>query len=774
MSKARTETSHRRRVLAFALALVMLALVPAGAYLVALGGSPYYLIAGLAVGLSAFWAWHGDERSLIAYAALLIGTLLWAVWESGVNAWALQARMAAPLVLGFWVLWPWLARIPRANLGLVAVAAIGLAGYGLSRVDRVEPAGHPATMPTAKNIADHEWRAFGGSLAGGGYSALDQIAPANIGQLDLAWTYKTGVTVPSMGFSAQPIMIDDLLYFCTPNNLVIALDPETGQRRWQFDPQIASVPPSASCRGVSHFTVPNGSGACAERIIFGTSDARLMAVDARTGISCADFGIDGAVDLKRGMGDVPPGTYYVSSPPMIADGKAVIGGWVSDNLSTDMPSGVIRAFDATSGKLAWAWDMDNPELMGEPDKGQTYSRGSANSWGLMSADEELGLVYVPTGNGSPDYFGAFRKPGTEKYASSVVALDVKTGRPRWSFQTVHHDLWDYDVMAKPVLIDLTIGGEQRKALIQTSKRGQIFILDRVTGKPLARIEERPVPQGAVAGDRTSLTQPFSTEMPSFDDTVLTEAMMWGVTPIDQLWCRIRFAGARYDGPLTPPGLEPTILYPSYLGGQNWGGVSIDPERRLMFVNWIRMANYTRLLPRDDPEAIRAGKEFYHEPGKVVSPQEGTPYAVATGAFLSPLNIPCNEPPFGKIAVVDLDKRKIVWEKPFGTSRDAGPFGLTSNFPLPMGVPNQGGALTLRSGVVFIAATQERMLRAFELQTGKLLWKYRLPAGGHTIPMTYVSPKSKRQFVVLPAGGSLPLLSGVGDSLMAFALPQKNP
>lgn len=759
----------RRRVLAIILALVAAALLFGGGKLLLLGGSPYYLLAGVAVLLSAYGSWRGDRRAIWVYLLLLLVTLIWTIAERGGNGWAMQSRLLAPAVLGVWVAWPLLRAVPvKISLSL-AIAALGFPAYLVVSANAVESPGVGFTGKDGQGSG--EWLHYGNSIAGTRFSPLTQITSANVADLDVAWTYRTGATVSGMGFEATPIMVEDALYLCTPNNITIALDAETGQERWRFDPRV-DPPPAGACRGVSYYKVPGGSGACAERIILATTDARLMAVDRRDGKPCAGFGNAGTVDLKRGMGNVIKGYYFVSSAPTIVAGRVILGGWVLDGQHVGEPSGVIRAFDAVTGAFMWAWDMDRPDFHGEPPEGQTYSRGTANSWAPMSGDEALGLVYVPTGNSTPDYWGAHRSEGTEKYASSVVALDVGTGAVRWSFQTVHHDLWDYDVASQPTLIDLPIGGRTVPALIQPTKRGEIFLLDRRTGTPLSPVEERRVPQGAAPGDFLSPTQPFSTGMPGFDRAVLSEARMWGATPLDQLWCRIKFREARYEGALTPPGTRSTIMYPSQLGGINWGGVSVDPERRRMAVNWSRMANYTRLVPRAEADrgGVKASPDGSLHIGAPAA-QMGTPFAADTKAFLSPIGVPCTEPPFGKMAVVDLDTRKIVWERALGSAADSGPLGQASRLPLSMGVPNTGGSLTTRSGLVFIAATQERAIRAFELDSGRLVWRKRLPAGGHATPMSYRSPRSGRQFVVVAAGGNAALASGAGDHVVAFALPE---
>lgn len=758
---------HRRPILALILALIALALIVGGGWLVLLGGSPYYVAAGAAMAGSAWLVLKGDRRGSWLYGVMFLATIFWSLAEAGLNPWGLQARLLAPFVLGLWVFWPTLMRLPRwlPITGVFSVAVVGgLLLYDSGRIEK--PTG--ADRAFASGIAD--WQHYGNTLAGTRFSEAAEITPANAGKLERVWTYRTGTKNPGLGFEATPLMIGDSLYLCTPDNNVISLDPDTGRRLWQFDPG-GVVPPTTHCRGVGYYHVPDADGPCARRILSTTGDARLLALDAKSGRPCAGFGTEGAVDLKLGMEDVRNGYYYVSSAPEVIAGNIIVGGWVLDGQYVGEPSGVIRAYNARTGKLAWAWDMGRPDDRGLPPPGQTYSRGTPNSWAPISGDEALGLIYLPMGNSTPDYWGAHRSAVSERYASSIVALDARTGAVRWSFQTVHHDLWDYDVPAQPTLVDLPVAGRIVPALLQPTKRGELFLLDRRNGRPLAPVKERNVAQGAAPGDWTSPTQPFSTGMPTLSEIELNERTMWGATPLDQLWCRIKFRQARYDGPMTPPGLKSTITYPGYLGGMNWGGASVDPDRHLAVVNWNRVANYTRLVPRAHAGAIKPSITGGAHAGDPV-PQIGTPFALLTEAFLSPLGIPCTQPPFGMIGVIDLTGRKMLWQQPLGSAADSGPLGYRSHLPLWMGVPNQGGSLVTRSGLIFIAASQNRAIWAFELSTGRKLWEARLPAGGHATPMTYVSPRSGRQFIVLAAGGNASLQSGSGDYVMGFALPDR--
>lgn len=758
----------RRLLLAIATGLIAVILLAGGVQLAMLGGSPYYVVAALMVAGTAYFSFHGDWRAIWLYGALLIFTAIWAFWESGDNVWGLQARLLAPVILGIWVAWPILRQVNKTSLVIASAVLVLIPIAWITFANRHETV--EADSPQASGLP-RDWRHYGQDTGGSRFSGLTQINLSNVADLEQAWVYRTGVNRPEIGFEATPLMIGESLYLCTSNNVVISLDAESGKELWRHDPKV-DAPPLAACRGVAYYEVPDANGLCIQRIIFATTDARLMAIDAKSGRTCMGFGSEGTVDLKTGMGEIKAGYYYVSSAPTLVQGKIVVGGWVRDNQEVGEPSGVVRAYDAVTGGFSWAWDVDRPDDPSEPTPGKTYSRGTANSWAPMSADENLGLVYVPTGNATPDYWGGHRSSGSEKYASAVVALDAATGRARWVFQTAHHDLWDYDVASQPTLVDLRLKGKTVPALIQATKRSEVFVLDRRDGTPIVPVEERVAPQGAAAGDWTAPTQPFSTGDWSLDSTILEESSMWGLSPLDQLWCRIKFRQARYEGPMTPPGLKPSITYPSYSGGVDWGSVSVDPERQMMVVNWNRVANYTRLFTRG--EANRRGVNASadgHISVDALLPQDGTPFAAHTAAFLSPLDVPCTQPPFGMIGVIDLKTNKLLWKRPLGTTSDSGPLYIRSHIPLPMGTPNMGGSLMTRADLIFVGATQERRIRAFQSSTGKLVWSHRLPRSGHATPMTYLSPKSGRQFIVIAAGGNAAMGSPQGDYVVAFALRQ---
>jgi quinoprotein glucose dehydrogenase len=617
-----------------------------------------------------------------------------------------------------------------------------------------------------------DWASYGGDAGASHYSPLKSIAPANVSQLKLAWSYQ--VEWPRgkpTTFEVTPLKVGDLVYVCLPLNDVVALDADTGAVRWKYAAHVRDWAGSTICRGLSYYEAPAGTADCPQRLLMASGDATLRAIDARTGAPCTSFGQQGVVDLLVGLGPMKKGVYTPTSPPAIIHGLAVVGSGVPDNGEVENPSGVVRAYDATTGKLVWAWDLDHPDWHGEPPAGEHYSRNTPNAWSLMSTDERLGLVYVPTGNSNPDYYGAHRSAQSEKYSSSVVALDAATGTVRWSFQTVHHDLWDYDVGAQPVLADLpNANGGTVPALIQATKTGQVFVLDRRDGHPVSKVEERRVPQGAGKGDWTAPTQPFSVEMPPFTGPDLKERDMWGLTPLDALWCRIKFRSARYDGPMTPPSEKGWIYSTGFLGGIDWGSVAVDPSRDIMIVNSFRMANRNRFVSGaqfgNDPQA-KLPFPFFH--------QEGSPYfAVYTAVFRSPLGIPCQRPPYGMISAVDLKTHRLLWNRPFGTSRNAGPLGWQLPLDLPMGAPNIGGSLVLGSGIAFIGATLDQYFRAIDVRSGKELWRTQLPSPAFANPMTYLSPRTGRQYVVVASGGNSLLSRDHGLFVMAYALPAAQP
>lgn len=657
----------------------------------------------------------------------------------------------------------------RATSGLkygihVAVAA---AAIGLTSCDSSQTSSGPIDYsgPTAG------WSHYGGTEGGLRSSPLTQITPENIGRLKVAWTYhlgqfKTKSAHPLEAIEATPIIAEGKLYVCSNTSKITALDPETGKEIWAYDPNVnAEGYWLHNCRGVSHYHDSQAAegAVCAGRIFSGTLDGRLVALDAATGKPCEDFGDKGLVDLKADLGKINPGEYSLPSPPVVIGDRIVTGAGVLDNTRTDIPAGVIRAFDARSGALVWAW---NPLAPGKADAefaphGEKYTRGTTNSWSVLSADSERGLVFIPTGNTSPDHYGVLRN-GLDYYSSSIVALKAATGEVAWHFQTVHHDLWDYDVPAQPVLFDFPTDNGPVAALAAATKQGNIYILNRETGVPLVPVEERPVPQtGAVPGETLSPTQPFPTN-PAYimHPGNLTIDDMWGFTFWDRNKCRAAFKNYRNEGLYTPPSLEGSIMFPYTNGIMNWGSVAIDPVRNILIANTTRTLSEITLVPRAEAERRGALGEFFQQ-------AKGTPYAVENNILMSPFGAPCNPPPWGTLAAIDLKAGKRVWEIPLGSTRDMAPFPFWFN----LGVPNLGGSVITASGVVFIAATTDNFFRAFDINSGKKLWQARLPAGGQATPMTYRLRPDGKQFVVIAAGGSKFFRTKTGDSLIAYTLSE---
>ncbi|MDW3652273.1 MAG: pyrroloquinoline quinone-dependent dehydrogenase [Bacteroidia bacterium] len=619
------------------------------------------------------------------------------------------------------------------------------------------------------------WTSYGGTDFGERYSPLTQITKENVDELKIAWEYHTGDVsdgkgeVPtSTAFEATPILVDSTLYFPTPFNRIIALDPESGEERWTFDPQIDLKGFYANqliCRGVSYWKEDScNAGNCDERILMATADSRLIAVQAKDGQPCKDFGNNGEIDLMEGMGETLwKGEYQITSPPAIAGNLAIVGSAVADNMRRDAPSGVVKAYDVRSGELVWSWDLRPPEgvidssLLSEGG----YHLGSPNVWAPMSVDIENDLLFVPTGNPSPDYFGGLRN-GLDYYGSSVVALRASTGEVVWNFQTVHHDLWDFDVPAQPTLTEVEWEGKKVPAVLQATKMGLIFTLNRLNGKPIIPVEERTVPQTTVPGEFTSPTQPYPTAPPPLIRHDLSKDDLWG--PLGMSGdCEESFAKVHYEGAYTPPRLnQATLAYPGVAGGSNWGGIAFDKENQILVANVSDLPYLVTLLPN---EAFEQAKK--DNPGVEITPQTGTPYAMRREAFLSSLGLPCNAPPWGKLIAIDMRKGEILWQQPFGTTKDLAPVPIK----LKYGVPNLGGPLITKSGIIFIAAALDNYIRAFDLKSGEMLWEERLPAGGQATPMTYRTSKENKQYLIIAAGGHGRGGSKLGDSVIAYALPE---
>ena len=616
-----------------------------------------------------------------------------------------------------------------------------------------------------------EWPVYGGE-GGRKFAADTQITAANVHRLKPAWVYHSGDVAATSAAENTPILVDGILYTCSPFNRISALDPTTGREIWSYDPQVditADYSNQLVCRGVSHWQSQDSQGVCASRILMSTVDARLIAVDARTGGLCRDFGRDGVVDLAATVGDIRyAGEYTHTSAPAILGDRVIVGGAVGDHGGTDVPSGVVRAFNVRSGALEWAQDLAPPDYdyarYGTSSAG--YALATPNVWAPMTVDAGLGLVYVPTGNPSPDYFRA-DEPDMDYYGSSLVALDGATGAIRWHYQFVHNDFWDFDTPAQPSLFEMERDGRRIPALAQGTKMGFIFVLDRRTGEPLFPVEERPVPQETDVDLVLSPTQPWPVlpEPVTQSDFDIDEP--FGLTFLDKHLCRRLLREMHYDGLYTPPSTRWTMHYTGNAGGINWGGVAIDPQRGLLVVNASNFAWKVKLIPRAEFAQV-ARENFGHE----IGPQRGTDYGIWREIVRSPLGLPCNPTPWGTLTGIDLTTGERLWQSTLGTTRDLAKEAIGIPLSLNTGTPNLGGPLVTGSGVTFIGAALDNYLRAFDNATGEEIWRHRLPAPAVATPMSYTATGAdgrSRQYVVIAAGGYSRMPMDMSDAIIAFTL-----
>lgn len=634
-----------------------------------------------------------------------------------------------------------------------------------------------ASLASGQTPAASDWGYYGGDAFGQRFSTLDQINRSNVGRLEVAWTYRSGelgayfAAASRMTFEATPVLAFGLLYLETPTNIVIALDPQTGQPRWRFDPHIDRTRhyTEANARGVTVWenNVEARAGPCRRRVFTGTLDARLLALDAETGRPCADFGSGGEVDLVHDRRIREVGAFLVTSPPAVYGDTIIVGSAIGEKGAVDVEGSVIRGYDALSGAQRWSFDS-LPHSPAHPaaaewDAQQAALTGGGNAWGVMSVDDEHGLVFVPTASASPDYYGG-RRRGNNRYADSLLALDARSGRLVWQQQLVHHDLWDYDLAAQPVLGDVDVRGVPVPAVIQATKSGMVYVFERTRGESLYPIIERPVPASAVPGERSSATQPFSSLPPLTPQGAVQPEDAWGLTFWDRSKCRKLIASLRNQGIFTPPDTRGTLLVPGYLGAVNWGGIAFDEDRgRIIAAVNLLPAVVTLITSQELEREVRSGayprSNFGHE--------AGTPYAVRREPLLSPWGLPCTAPPWGALVSLDLRRGRIAWKVPLGSTEGSTPWFVPTR---DLGMPNMGGPVATAGDLVFIGAAMDSYLRAFDIETGRELWRHKLPAGGQATPMTYRAGPAQRQYLVISAGGHGPLGTPRGDYVIAFALP----
>lgn len=776
------------------LAILGIALLYMGGQLLMMGGSAFYALMAVGLLITAILLFRNRRSALALYAILMWITVAWTLWEVGFDKWQWIPRGDLFGLLGVWLAMPWVVRplyqgtrrfhpFLGGTVAVMVVIVIGLCFY-----DPLPQAGSisNARTPAEEQGAAADWTAYGGTADGMRFSALKQITKENVHTLEVAWTYHTGdlrqnTDATEYTFEATPLKANGMLYLCTPHNEVHALDPESGAVRWKYTPDKdrSYLQQHQTCRGVSYYqpaaeAAPQSSAApaaCRRRIFNATTDAKLIALDADTGKLCTGFGNNGIVDLHANMGQVRPHALMQTAAPLVAGNLVIVGGSVMDNgFNSGNPSGVIRAYDVQSGRLVWNFDPANPQRTAPIAADQTYPQDTPVAWGTLSADVKNGLVYVPFGNASPDEVGLARdeNSNTEQFRDTLVALDLSTGAFRWRYQSSHHDLWDRDNPSQPSLLDIDYQGQKQPVVILPTKTGNLFVLNRLTGQPVYPVKEVSVStQGGVAGEKFAATQPVSSL--NFIPQPLSEKSMWGITPFDQMACRMDFRRLRYDGnPWTPATEAGTLVFPGNIGVFNWGSVAVDPQRQMLIAAPVRLAykyNLIRRTPQTATERLftQDGQPYWNE-------NFHGDYAIHIQQLASGLGIPCIAPPWGRMVGVDLKTGKTEWLRRVGTTKNLKTSFLPGRFPIgfPMGMVAHGGPLLTAGDLVFHGATADNFFRAYDSTTGELLWQTELSAGAQATPSTYMG-KDGKQYVVIAAGGHGSLGTQAGDSVVAFRL-----
>ncbi|WP_058969985.1 membrane-bound PQQ-dependent dehydrogenase, glucose/quinate/shikimate family [Type-D symbiont of Plautia stali] len=776
------------------LAILALALLYMGGKLLMLGGSAFYALMAVGLLITAILLFRNQRSALALYAVLMWITLAWIIWEVGFDKWQWIPRGDLFGVIGLWLAMPWVVkplyqgqRRFHTFLGgtviVMIVVVIGLCFY-----DPLPQAGTitNAREQTSEQGAANDWSAYGGTTDGQRFSSLNQITKDNVKDLEVAWTYHTGdlrqdADATEYTFEATPVKANGMLYFCTPHNEVHALDPETGAVKWKYTPNKdrSYLQQHQTCRGVSYYeqspVAAQDSAAtpaiCRKRIFNATTDAQLIALDADTGKPCADFGANGVVDLHANMGEVRPHALMQTAAPLVAGKLVIVGGSVMDNgFNSGNPSGVIRAYDAETGRLVWNFDPANPENTAPVAAGQNYPQDTPVAWGTLSADLKNGLVYVPFGNASPDEVGIERdaNSNTEKFRDALVALDLQTGAFKWRYQSSNHDLWDRDNPSQPSLLDIDYQGQKQPVVILPTKTGNLFVLNRLTGQPVYPVNQVKVStEGGVPGEKFAATQPVSSL--NFIPDALTEKSMWGITPFDQMSCRMDFRSLRYDGnPWTPATEAGSLIFPGNIGVFNWGSVAVDPQRQMLIAAPVRLAykyNLIKRTPQTETQRLftKDGQPYWNENFQ-------GDYAIHIQQLASGLGIPCIAPPWGRMVGVDLKTGKTEWLRRVGVTKNLKTSFLPGRFPIgfPMGMVAHGGPLLTAGDLVFHGATADNFFRAYDSTTGELLWQTELSAGAQATPSTFMG-KDGKQYVVIAAGGHGSLGTQAGDSVVAFRL-----